>query len=347
MLDTVAPTVCLTAPTPLDDGPLDDGPIALLSLSLRYRRLCSKTEITSVGISPSSASAFATYAAPQTAQPWIDFFDLSSQRGYTKAAGSHAVFGPPGAGGSRVATLRDWTVQLGQGVEYHHGSTVMVRDFATGKTAVELKEATSGPVVWSRDGGALAAGEGRNRLGVWDVRSGARLGRVVGHIDEVTHAAFTPDRSLVTLSRDGTVRLTDSRTARTLSRLEIEGSTNPRALAVSPDGRSVVSLWGTTVHIWLPQTSHLTSYDLRATRRAEGWPLAVSPDGRWMACRTEAGFDVVDVASGRVAWERDEGEDAYASGMVTAAAFSTIGRVLLLGRMNGAVEVWEVEEKTG
>lgn len=238
-------------------------------------------------------------------------------------------------------------MQPGQGAGHHHGGgTITVRDFATGKAAVELKEATSGPVVWSRDGGALAAGEGRNRVGVWDVRSGARLGRVVGHVDEVTHAAFTPDRMLVTLSRDGTVRLTDPRTARTLSKLETGGAHRPRALAVSPDGRSVVSLWGTTVHIWLPQAGHLTSYDLRATRRAEGWPLAVSPDGRWMACRTEEGFDVVDVASGRVAWERIEGEDLHASGMATAAAFSTDGRVLLLGRMNGAVEVWDVE-KTG
>ena len=367
-----------------------------LSLSLRYRRLCAKSEITSVGISPSSTSVFAIYAAPQTDQSWIDFFDLDPHRGYTKATGTHAVFGPPassrpsppsssssrtssGSGGGglastitssiariseksianstsaslagsthRVATLRDWTVQLGPNIEYHHNSTVLVRDFATGKTAIELRDAARGPVVWSHDGLAIAAGEttARGRMGVWDVRTGARIGRVVSHIDDVTHAAFTPDMKLVTLSRDGTARVSDPTTGRTLSRLEIEGTAaaNPRLLAVSRDGRSIVSLWGTTVHVWLPGASHLTSYDLRTVRQTESWPLCVSPDGRWMASRTEDGVEVLDVASGTVAWERRE-EAACMENMVTTAAFSGDGSVLILGRMSGAVEVWDVAEK--
>ncbi|UNI13874.1 hypothetical protein JDV02_000569 [Purpureocillium takamizusanense] len=369
-----------------------------LSLSLRYRRLPAKSEITSVGVSPSSTSAFAIYIAPQTNQSWIDFFDLDTQRGYTKATGAHAVFGPPasspispcssslssripgGSGGGlastitssiariseksianstsaslagsahRVATLRDWTVQLGPNIEYHHSSTVLVRDFATGKTAIELRDAARGPVVWSHDGLAIAAGDAsaRGRVGVWDVRTGARIGRVVSHIDDVTHAAFTPEMTLVTLSRDGTARVSDPTTGRTLSRLEIEGTTaaaaNPRLLAVSRDGRSIVSLWGTTVHVWIPGASHLTSYDLRTVRQTESWPLCVSPDGRWMASRTEDGLEVLDVASGAVAWERRE-EAACMDNMVTAAAFSGDGSVLVLGRMSGAVEVWDVVEK--
>ncbi|PNY26501.1 NADP-dependent alcohol dehydrogenase 6, partial [Tolypocladium capitatum] len=169
----------MSAPTPLDDTPL-----ALLSFTLRYRCLCSKTEITSVGISPSSPSpaAFATDTAPQRPSP-----------------GSTSSTSPPSAASPRPPARTPSSAppaQPGQGVECHHGSTVMVRDFATGKTAVEPREATAGPVLWSRDGGALAAGDGRTRVDVWDVRSGARLGRVVGHIDEVTHAAFTPDRKI-------------------------------------------------------------------------------------------------------------------------------------------------------
>ncbi|KAK2616520.1 hypothetical protein QQS21_000563 [Conoideocrella luteorostrata] len=310
-------------------------------------RLGAKTEITSVGISPgpsTSASAFTTYATPQIGQTWIDFFDLSTQRGYTKATGSHATLGPASAGKNRVATLRDWTVQLSQGVEYHHGSTVLIRDFDAGKTVVELKEAVTKPVVWSRDGIALAAGEGKGRMGVWDVRTGARVGRVVSHIDEVIHTAFMPDHKLVTLSRDGTIRITDPKTAKTVMKLEIEGtgSTNPRLLAVSPNGRSIISLWGTTMHIWLPQVNHLTSYNLNTTRTAEGWPICISDDTRWMLCRTEDGFDIVDVASGTVVWERRE-EGGVAT-MVTAASFSADNQLLLLGRMNGIVEVWDIRE---
>ena len=317
----------------------------VLTLRRRYQRLGAKTEITSVGISPSpssSASAYTTYATPQIGKTWIDFFDLTTQRGYTKATGSHAALGPDGAGKTRVATLRDWTVQLGNGVEYHHGSTVLVRDFDAGKTAVELKEAKNEPVAWSHDGIVIAAGEGSGRIGVWDVRTGARVGRVVGHIDTVTHAAFTPNHSLVTLSRDGTVRITDPASARTTAKLELEGpgATNPRLLAVSPNGRSIVSLWGTMMHVWLPQANHLTSYNLNTTRTAEGWPVCISPDCRWMLCRTEDGFDIVDVASGTVVWERRE--ELGVCAMVTAAAFSRDSDVMLLGRMNGVVEVWDV-----
>lgn len=386
-----------------------------LSLSLRYRRLCAKSEVTAVDISPRAASAFAIHAAPQGAQSWIDFFDPATQRGYAKATGSYAVLEPlvapapprqpppesepsppsppPRAGAGarasslasslvsslarlgehgfadaasasrdgarrpRVAILRDLTVQLGQGVEYRHNSTVVIHDLSTGKTPLEMRDAARGPIAWSRNGLLIAAGEASPtsspRVGVWDSRTGARAGRVVSHIDDITHAAFAADDRLVTLSRDGTARLTDVATGRTLSRLEVEaGGRNPRLLAVSADGGTVVSLWGTAVHVWVPATSRLASYDLRGARRTEGWPLCLSPDGRWMACRTERAFDVLDAASGAVAWEpppepdAPQAEPASTDDMVTAAAFSADGRVLLLGRISGAVEVWDVAEKT-
>ncbi|TWU73174.1 hypothetical protein ED733_003601 [Metarhizium rileyi] len=319
-----------------------------LSLTRRYQRASARTEITCVGMSPTSstlASAFSISATPNTGQSWVELFELSSQKAYIKAAGSHAALGPTGAGKSRVATIRDWALQVGQGVQYHHGSTVLVRDFSTGNTVVELKEAVTQPVVWSRDGIAIAAGEGNGRMGVWDARTGARVGRVVSHIDKITHAAFMPDHQLVTLSRDGTVRISDPKTAKTVSKLEIEGSgsTNPRLLAVCCSGRTIVSLWGTTVHIWLPQANHLTSYNLNTTRATEGWPLCISPDTRWMLSRTEYGFDVTDVASGTIAWENRE--NGGVDSMITAASISKDSKVVLLGRLNGSVEVWDLGEE--
>lgn len=310
-----------------------------LRATLRLRRSCSKAEIASVGISPSTSAAFASYAAGQTTQPWIDVFDLNTQRGYSKTTGSYAVFGPQG---SRLATVRDWTVQLASGVEYHHSSTVLVRDISTGKTMTELKEAGKEPVAWSRDGRLIAAGEGRGRMGVWDAKTGTRVGRVVSHIDTITHAAFTSDLKLVTVSRDGTLRISNPMTMKTLSRLEIEHSaSNPRALCVSPDGTTIVSIWGTTVHIWHPLTNDLTSYNLNSVRRTEGWPLSITPDCRLMACWTENGFDIMDVSSGAVVLEHDS------EALVTAGAWDADARVLLLGRMDGMVEVWDIDEKKG
>ncbi|QPC74319.1 hypothetical protein HYE68_005071 [Fusarium pseudograminearum] len=304
-----------------------------MRLTTRFSRSFSRAEITSVGISPSTSAAFAIYTAAQTAQSWIDVFDLKNGNGYSKTSGSRAVFSPKG---SRLATVRDWTVQLTGGVDFHHSTTVFLRDYVSGKTACELKEAKGEPIAWSRDGRLVAVGEAKDRVGVYDVKSGTRVGMVLSHIDAITHAAFLPDSSLVTISRDGTLRITNTTTYKTIRRLEMDGSNNPRALAVSPDGRRIVSVWGTNVHIWVPSANDVTSYNLNAVRSYEGWPLAISPDCRYMLCRTEDGFDIMDVATGSVVYE--ETTDV----MVMSGAFAEDGRALVLGRMDGVVEVRDV-----
>lgn len=83
----------------------------------------------------------------------------------------------------------------------------------------------------------------------------------------------------------------------------------------------------------------MTSYSLGAVRATEGWPLCISPDGRYLACRTEDGFDVMEVSSGAVVSSVESGV------LVTAGAFSPDSSVLLLGRMDGVVEVWDLEER--
>ncbi|KAI5465431.1 WD40-repeat-containing domain protein [Mariannaea sp. PMI_226] len=309
-----------------------------IGLSLRFSRVCSKAEITSVGISPSTSAAFAIYKAEQASQSWIDVFDVKTQRGYSKTSGSQAVFSPQG---NSIATVRDWTVQLTGGVDIHHSSSILIRDATTGKTSSELKAVTGETIAWSKDGRVLAVGEERNRVGVWDTRTSKRIGRVMSHFDTITHAAFMPDNSLVTASRDGTLRITNPATAKTLRRLEIEGSSIPRALAISLGGHRIVSIWGTTVHVWMPYSNDLTSYNLNSVRAKEGWPLCISPDGRYLVCRTEDGFDIMSMASGEVVFERDS--DTF----VTAGEFSLDGNILILGKMDGTVDVWDVIEKRG
>ncbi|KEY65900.1 hypothetical protein S7711_07932 [Stachybotrys chartarum IBT 7711] len=318
-------------------------PALTLTLTLRYRRQASKAEVTAVGISPSTSSAFAVSLGCQAAQSWVDVFDIESQRGHSKTAGETAAFSPKG---DRIACLRDWTTQVGGGVEQRYASTVLIRDAVSGKTVVELKGATSWPLAWSRDGRYLAAGEAGNgfasgRMSVWDTRTGTRTGRIVSHLDTITHAVFTPDNNLVTQSLDGTVRLSNPTTSKTLRRLEVESvrRPHPRALAVSADGSRIASVWASTVQLWLPQADYIVSYATNAVRRTEGWPLCVSPDGQRVACWTEDGFDLMDVGTGAVLCEQKTDM------LVTAGAFSTDGKVLLLGRMDGMLEVWDVEQK--
>lgn len=315
-----------------------------LRLTLRYRRSCTRNEILAVGISGGpSPTAYAIYPMAQTSQSWIDTFDLQTQRARSIVNGRHALFNPQG---DRIATLKDSTVTLNGGVEYHYCSNVVIRDVATGKIITELKDAHAQPLAWSRDGRMLATSEssspGHGRVGVWDVRSGARTGRVLSHIDTVTHAAFAPSLELVTLSRDGTARVTNVSTGKTVSRLEIGTgvSGNPRTLNLTSNGSTVASVWGTTVQIWLPRANHVTSYSLGSVRATEGWPLCISPDGSYMACRTEDGFDIMDLSSGVVLWEHKSDVP------VTSGAFSPDSKVFLLGTMEGSVEVWDLIKET-
>ncbi|KAM0452925.1 hypothetical protein ACHAO4_005344 [Trichoderma viride] len=331
-----------------------------LSLTLRFARPASRSEITAVGISPSSTVAYAIYAGAQTDQPWIDTFDLRSQTSYSKIIGCVAAFSPkvyssPSSPSLlRISTITSRSSPASASASSAPASsssssafpriatlsaTLIIREFSSSKPILELKDVTS-PIAWSPDGRSIAAAEPRHRIGVWDIRTGTRTGRVPGHIDAVTHVAFTPDSHLVTTSRDGTLRVTNPFTMKTLYKLEIESSsTNPRALAVSPDGSTIVSIWGTTVHIWMPQHGQLTSYGLPSTRPCEGWPLCISPDCRYIASWTEEGFDIMDVASGAVICTKEGGP------LVTSAAFSTDSKTLVLGRMSGDVEVWNVVNK--
>lgn len=229
---------------------------------------------------------------------------------------------------------------------------MLIRDPRSRKPALEIRAAPGSPLAWSHDARLIAAleasatpssntsGASGERMGVWDARTGTLVGRVASHIDRIAHAAFTPEGRLVTASRDGTLRITDVRAGRTVARLEMEGSGNPRALGVSPDGGTVVSIWGASVHVWHPaRGGEIMSYGLGAVRETEGWPLCVSPDCRFLACRTEDGFDIMEVSSGTVvcAVESDV--------LVTAAAFSADSSMLLLGRMDGVVEVWDLEQR--
>jgi WD40 repeat protein len=94
-------------------------------------------------------------------------------------------------------------------------------------------------------------GEPRVTIGVWETRTGRRIGALSGHTREVLAVAFSPDDSRVaTGSRDATIRLWDTATMEEIARLD--GHTMyVKDLAFSPDGTQLVSASGDeTVRIW-------------------------------------------------------------------------------------------------
>lgn len=209
------------------------------------------------------------------------------------------------------------------------------------------------PAAVSADGNALAATDAQNVVLIFETIPGVtgmpgklpnkKVAAIVNHA-EPTHVQFTPDGShVVTLTRDGTVRISQTSTGRTVRRMEVDGvvtatGKGPRALGVSPDGRVVVSVWSRAVYIWEHEAGRMSSWELNKVRSVEGWPLAISPDCRLLACRTEDGLDISDVYSGQILGEVETA--AGIDGLVTAAGFSSDGKILAVGRYNGMVDLW-------
>jgi WD40 repeat protein len=208
------------------------------------------------------------------------------------------------------------------------------------KPMFEPAGARKGPLAFSRDGTLFAAGMEEDRVAVFCLSpvKGRRC-TILNHMDDVLLAAFTPDNgSLVTASRDSTLRVSCAATGMPISKLEVQTHHRPTLLRVSSDGNLIVSVWGPHVHLWLQDSGDLTWYNLNITRRTmEGWPLAISPDCRYLACRIEDGLDITDVQTGTVV-----GLMSHMGSPVTSACFSLGGEVLIVGKLNGMVEQWQL-----
>jgi WD40 repeat protein len=164
----------------------------------------------------------------------------------------------------------------------------------------------------------------------------------MGHLGEVTQLAFLPlwesgGRALVSAGTDGYVRVTCVNTGRTLKRMEVGARAPASMLQVSKDGKLVVTVWGRDVVLWYLETGRMHSYNLDRVRQSEGWPLCVSPDCRYLACRNEEGFDVSDVETGKF-----RGEFVWTGQPITAAAFDSDGVKLAIGDYGGGVQVFDI-----
>ena len=227
---------------------------------------------------------------------------------------------------------------------------VYLGDFLNGGRIQKLRWPGAKPFNFSPDGKWLAVGSARGRIALIDVKGGAVLDKatvISCHLDEVTHAVFTPDsRALVSQSRDGTIRLTNPETRASVAKLETDTWKKPLFLGVLPNNEVVVSIWGDTVFHWNYHTANLESYNLSSRRRREGWPIAISRDCRFLCCRTDDGVDLSDLHSGTVLYTIK-----FQSGYATTAAFSWDGKYLVIGKAASwmgvrvsmsTLDVWEL-----
>ncbi|KAK4177564.1 WD40-repeat-containing domain protein [Triangularia setosa] len=200
------------------------------------------------------------------------------------------------------------------------------------------------PLVMSEDGELMAgvSTKDSNRIVVCEFGQNTRAVKVktiiIKHTEEVTGMGFLGvGRGLVSAGRDGYVRVTDLHSGKTLKRIEIGAKAACSILQVSGDGNVVVTVWGRDVVLWYLDTGRVHNYNLNVVRQTEGWPLAVSKDCRYLACRTEDGFDVSDAATGAF-----RGGFATQGSVITSAAFSNDCTKIAVGNFEGNVNVFDI-----
>ncbi len=166
---------------------------------------------------------------------------------------------------------------------------------------------------------------------------------LMGHMDEVTQVEFLPKRwaggqvAVVSAGRDGYVRVTGLESGRTLKKIAVAARGAADMMRIAPDGKLVVTVWGRDVVLWYLDSGRVHTYNLDAVRQYECWPLCLSPDCRYLVCRTDEGVDVSDVQTGRF-----RGECAWPGKPITAAVVNDDGTLLAVGDIGGRIQVYDM-----
>ena len=183
---------------------------------------------------------------------------------------------------------------------------------------------------------------------ITDVRTGRELTKTNGHGPNL---AFSPDEKTVAFDRGVSIRLWDTETDRTLDISVVDPNDiynaslddTSEVLAFSPDGKKFVNgTWGGEVHLWDSETGEALATFLRAepqkghhgrdTIRA----LAFSPDSAMLAVGSDTHIRIRLLEG-----ERQIGFKNV-SGQTEVLVFSPDVTVLVIGRRNGGIELWDI-----
>ena len=233
---------------------------------------------------------------------------------------------------------------------YKRGPSVNIVDLVSQKhTSRATNIAIRPPLTWSPDGQLLAAPSLQDASDVFLLNACLqglpRTACLSGHLADVTQLAFTPDsKRVISLAKDGSGRLVNAtmpNPGKLVKSFRVSTSYPASILQVSPDGRLVASAWGRQVVFWYPDTGGLNSYSLEAVRGGmDLTPLAISPDCQLLVCRSDAGLDISDAATGeykgRLGWNQN------GINFATTASFSRTGKVLAVGCFDGAVVLYNI-----
>jgi len=225
------------------------------------------------------------------------------------------------------------------------GSTVRVRDTASGKTLVTLKGHTASvtSVAFSPDGRRIVTGSSDTTARVWNVRGGKALLTLKGHTDHINSVAYSSDgRRILTGAGsvgddepDVTARVWDAETGAQL--LVIPGNKYSVRAAFSPDdARILVGTGDGLVRVYSSVDGNL-QLSLQSQGK-EVKSVAFSPDGRRLVAGTYDGVAVVWDTNGKVR-QTLRGHTS----IIYAVAFSPDNKRIITASSDTTARVWDAE----
>ncbi|XHX76719.1 MAG: pentapeptide repeat-containing protein [Stenomitos frigidus ULC029] len=119
---------------------------------------------------------------------------------------------------------------------------------------------------------------------LWALPSGTLQHTLLAHTQNIEAIAFTPDRrSLATASYDGTIRLWNLKTGAAIRTFDARSKV--WSIAISPDGKTLVSGHGDFARTWNLKTGQLT-HRLKGQAADYVRSVAISPDSQTIATGT-------------------------------------------------------------